>query len=872
MSKRVALWMTVLGFLAGWTALAVETSPASLNVLHDFFSKKQGGAVVVGVTGAYPIIDYTYYDYDPETFVVDMADVDVSQLPKVLKVNEGGVESAKVEAISRGRGRALAKLEIHKAYLAKCIVSTEGNQLLVRVVDDAQAAEPASGSAQASASVPPSDGPAPKNIPQASAPVEAAPKTIPQSPAAVAAAREPARAPATATQPPKAEDPPRDASKLLGVSVSADGGSVDIQADGAARYKFFSMKNPDRIVVDMLGVTHGSVPRQISGAGVIERVRVALLRAQPPVTRVVLDLKRFVEPWSVSGEGQPVVVVRLGQSLPKEMASQGAPPQAGSPAANPSSIQPPAPSLQEAATRTAAEGPAPEVTRSATGSAPEESKAAPVNTVPKDAVQRVPPESLDKIKVNLSPITPNASKEYKGYQDLFLAQDTTEKAAEGKTLVAGGVPLSFQERTISSGGVKYTGEPISLSLKDADIKDVLRVFHDLSKMNIVVSPAVQGKVTVDLTNVPWDQAMDIILKNDGLDYVYENNVIWVAPASEIARKFAEQQRIQKEKLLAEDPVTFTKRLSYAKAANMEAIVSKFLSERGSIIVDPRTNTMIIREVPSRKDSLIKLIDSLDTATPQVLIEARIVETSINWSQSFGITWSGNWYTSRNGNGQYVTTNQGSTPTGSNTATPVHLGNSQYTGTGDFAVTLPPSSSNGFIDMVLGNTSGSFFLDVRLAAMENAGQGRILSTPRIMTQDNEKATIESGRQIPIEIATTTAMSVVFVNATLKLDVTPQISADGNVNMAVDITNDSVDFANQTPGQPPPILKKEAKTTLKVQDGHTAVIGGIFVTNEGISQSGLPFLSRIPVLGWLFKNRTKTRTNDELLIFLTPKIVR
>ncbi len=216
-----------------------------------------------------------------------------------------------------------------------------------------------------------------------------------------------------------------------------------------------------------------------------------------------------------------------------------------------------------------------------------------------------------------------------------------------------------------------------------------------------------------------------------------------------------------------------------------------------------------------------------------------------------------------------------TPEGA-AVTPLHnFGNStgwpNY-GQGDFAVTLPPSSSNGFIDLVLGNTTGSFFLDVRLAAMENSGRGRVLSAPRIVTQDNEKASIESGRQIPIRIATSDKLSVVFVNATLKLDVTPQISADGNVNMTVDITNDSVDFANQDPGSPPPIIKKEAKTVLKVRDGATAVIGGVFVTNEGISQSGLPFLSKIPVLGWLFKNRTKSRTNEELLIFLTPKIVR
>jgi type IV pilus assembly protein PilQ len=370
--------------------------------------------------------------------------------------------------------------------------------------------------------------------------------------------------------------------------------------------------------------------------------------------------------------------------------------------------------------------------------------------------------------------------------------------------------------------------------------------------------------------------MDIILKNNGLDYIYENNVIWVAPASEIARKFAQQQRMQKEKLLAEEPVTFIKRLSYAKAASMASIAGKFLSERGHIIVDPRTNSLIIQEVPSKKASLLKLIDSLDTATPQVLIEARIVETSITWTQSFGITWSGNWYSGMDNAGNVTSTHGGSTGSGPAGVYSLHnFGNSTgfpNFGQGDFAVTLPPTASNGFIDLVLGNTTGSFFLDVKLAALENTGRGRVLSAPRIVTQDNQKASIESGRQIPIRVATTDKISVIFVNATLKLDVTPQISADGNVNMTVDITNDSVDFANAEPGNPPPIIKKEAKTVLKVRDGQTAVIGGVFVTNEGVSQNGLPFLSKIPVLGWLFKNRTKTRSNDELLIFLTPKIIR
>ncbi len=820
MNKRMALMTAVLGLLAGMAVLAADTASTELNVLSDLFSQSQDGQVVVGVVGTYPIIDYTYYDYDPETFVVDMADVDISRLPRTLSVQSGGVGLVKVESISQGKGRALAKLEIHKAYLSKCLVFTEGTKLMVKVVGADQA-----------------------------------PPAAPVAPAESAAAPEPPSAlPAPPPAPPA--EPVREATRLMGVRIAQDGSSVGIESDGTAKFKYFTMGGPDRIVVDLYGIQRGKVPGQIPGAGDIEKVRVALLQANPLVTRVVLDMKKPLKPVAVSAEGPVVRVVLDELALDAAPKTAPAPPRAdASPSPEPATESVPA------------------------ATAPTEPAAAPVPPAAEMAqAQSAPPaaETLDDVKVDLSPISPGASREFKGYEDLFVAEDATTSPAEGKTLVAGGVPLSFKEKTISGGGMKYSGEPISMSLKDADVKDVMRVFHDISKLNFVVHPTVQGKVTVDLENVPWDQAMDIVLKNNGLDYVYENNVIWVAPASEIARKFAEQQRMQKEKLLAEDPITFTKRLSYAKAQRMEGIAQRFLSERGSIIIDERTNTLIIQEVPSKKAGLVKLIDSLDTATPQVLIEARIVESNVTWTQSFGITWSGNWYSGMDASGNTVTTRGGTTGSASSNIYSLHNFNNQSGwpnfGTGDFAVSLPPTASNGFIDLVLGNITGSFFLDVRLAALENTGRARVLSAPRVVTQDNEKATIESGRQIPIRVATTDKISVIFVNATLKLDVTPQISADGNVNMTVDITNDSVDFANAEPGNPPPIIKKEAKTVLKVRDGQTAVIGGVFVTNEGISQNGLPFLSKIPVLGWLFKNRTKTRTNDELLIFLTPKIVR
>jgi len=879
MTKRTALWTAVVGCLISGALMAADAAPSALNVLRDLSSRAQGGAMVVGVTGTYPIIDYTYYDYDPETFVVDIADVDVSQLPKTLQVNAGGVGLVKIEPISQGRGRALAKLEIHKAYLSKCMVSTEGNQLMVKVVGGSDV--PAAPVAPASVTIP---------APSASGTAQDQAKAVqPQKPITVR------REPPAAVLPP-GEAP--NARRLLSLAVAGDGSSVDLLLDGAAKCKVFTMKNPDRIVVDLPGIARGAVPNETVGAGEIAKVRVSLFQAEPVVTRVVLDMKGPAPKVAVDSDNQTLRVILGGEgrevaqnespkpalvSAPSEVkpsqeqvsaAPVNAAPVETVPVATPPIATAPIPSeTVSAAPSPVASSPVPAVVMAQAPAAATEQAAVPPSG---DARPAAAPEALDKIKVDLSPIDPKASREFKGYEDLFVAQDTTPRPAEGKTLMAGGVPLSFKEKTISGEAAKYTGEPISLSLKDADVKDVLRVFHDISKMNIVVHPSVQGKVTVDLENVPWDQAMDIILKNNGLDYIYENNVIWVAPAAEIARKFADVQRLQREKLNAEEPVTFTKRLSYAKAGTMVNIAKRFMTERGNIIIDDRTNTMIIEEVPSKKDSLVRLIDSLDTATPQVLIEARIVETSIKWDQSFGIIWSGNWYTGMDSSGKVITTHGGTSGTGGGNLYALHnLGNKtgfpNY-GQGDFAVTLPPSASNGFIDLVLGNTTGSFFLDVRLAAMENSGRGRILSAPRIVTQDNEKASIESGRQIPIRIATSDKLSVVFVNATLKLDVTPQISADGNVNMTVDITNDSVDFSNQEPGQPPPIIKKEAKTVLKVRDGATAVIGGVFVTNEGVSQSGLPFLSKIPVLGWLFKNRTKSRTNEELLIFLTPKIVR
>lgn len=799
----VFLCLGIWGIIFGQQATAVN----SPNLLKGVTKTVENGSLVIQLEGTSPIVNYTFYDYPPDKFVIDIPDIDISSVEKQIVINSQGVGTVKLEPISNSKERPLVQVEIEKTSLAKCLVTAEGNSLFVKVVLEGE----------------------PLPVPKSQE------MTKPVEPLAVK--EPPAEKKTEQVKVSQEEDVKIEPARIIrNIEILNEGKSVKIVADGDVEYKYFALKNPERLVIDLKGISKSAIPSKTEGRGLITQVRTNLFKANPPVMRVVLDLAEENIPFKVI-KTENGVIATADEDFAK--IQQTAVEKSDDTKETPPSTQTEQANLEEAKPQENPE-------KIETVKAEIEPQQNNINTSIKQT-------ELENVSVELKPIHKDSSSEFKGYDELFAAQDSSVQSPEAKSTGQPVVPLSFKEKTIAGQEIKYTGQPISLSLKDADVKDVLRLFHDVSKLNIVVHPSVQGKVTIDLENVPWDQAMDIVLKNNGLDYVYENNVIWVAPAAEISRKFADKQRLEEDKLNAEPPVTFTKRLSYAKADQMKTILDKFLSNKGDIFTDKRTNTVIIKEVPSRKDGVLKLLETLDAPTPQVLIEARIVESTVSWRSQFGVTWGG-----------------GSSGTANNL--PNNTTGFPNWFTGDFSVNVPPPASNGFIDLVFGNLAGTFNLDVRLSALENTGRGRVISAPKVMTADNEKASIESGRQIPVPIATADKVSVMYINATLKLDVTPHITADGNVNMDVNITNDSVDFQNQQANSPPPIFKKEAKTTLKVRDGQTAVIGGIFVTSEGISQQGLPFLSRIPVLGWLFKNRIKNRDNSELLIFLTPKIIR
>jgi type IV pilus secretin PilQ/predicted competence protein len=438
--------------------------------------------------------------------------------------------------------------------------------------------------------------------------------------------------------------------------------------------------------------------------------------------------------------------------------------------------------------------------------------------------------------------------------DKLLAEPTPLAAEEPGALNPAPTSTNFETQTIVTDRSNYNGKRISLNLVDTDVKQIFRLFHEISGLNFVLDPAVEGKVTIVLDQVPWDQALDIILKNNGLDKQMENNVVRIAPTSKLATEAAARKQLKEAKDLEVEPITITRTLSYGKAKDVEKVIRDggILSARGKVMVDERTNALIISDIPKKIGPLDQLISNLDSETPQVMIEARIVQTSKSFSQDLGVVWG------------FTAIADASRGTNTGLAFP---SNSSV----KYDLNLPGAGTASNLAFKFGNILDSFTLDIALNDLETEGYGRVLSSPKIATQNNERAEIEQGVRIPIVSTTATEINVEFVSASLRLAVTPQITADGTVAMDVVVENNSPDFVNRV-GDVPPINTQRAQTKILVADGGTAVIGGIFTVTEGQSEVGVPWFRKIPGLGWLFKTRNVSNENRELLIFITPKIVK
>ncbi|WP_434607817.1 type IV pilus secretin PilQ [Pseudomonas sp. R1-7] len=416
----------------------------------------------------------------------------------------------------------------------------------------------------------------------------------------------------------------------------------------------------------------------------------------------------------------------------------------------------------------------------------------------------------------------------------------------------------------NSDRAAYNGEKLSLNFQDIEVRSVLQLIADFTNLNLVASDTVQGGITLRLQNVPWDQALDLVLKTKGLDKRKVGNVLLVAPADEIAAR--ERQELESQKQIA-DLAPLRRELlqvNYAKAADIAKLFQSVTSaeakadERGTITVDERTNNIIAYQTQDRLDELRRIVAQLDIPVRQVMIEARIVEANVDYDKSLGVRWGGSIQNKGNWNSSGVTT-----------------GDSTTIGTPGSTSTNQP-----FVDLgASGNTSGigiafitdNVLLDLELTAMEKTGNGEIVSQPKVVTSDKETAKILKGTEIPYQEASSSgATSVSFKEASLSLEVTPQITPDNRIIMEVKVTKDEPDYLNKVQDVPP-IKKNEVNAKVLVNDGETIVIGGVFSNTQSKVVDKVPFLGDVPYLGRLFRRDVVSEKKSELLVFLTPRIM-
>ena len=426
-------------------------------------------------------------------------------------------------------------------------------------------------------------------------------------------------------------------------------------------------------------------------------------------------------------------------------------------------------------------------------------------------------------------------------------------------------------------GVGYNGQKLSLNFQNIEVRSLLQVIADFTNFNIVTSDSVSGSVTLRLQDVPWDQALDIILQAKGLGMRKSGNVLWVAPKDEIAAK----EKLDLESAAAVQSLeplrTQSFQINYAKAAEIAAQLTaggsgaansaRILSARGSVIAEPRTNQLFVTDIPSKLEQVQQLLAKLDIAVRQVLIEARIVEASDSFGKSLGVRLGG-------GNSTNAAT-LGTTEGG-----PLNVGfGSTYTtgvsgtNSGNF-VNLPSTGALGYANagtfaISLFGESANKFLNLEISALEADGKGKVVSSPRVVTADQIKALIEQGTELPYQVASSSgATSIAFRKANLKLEVTPQITPEGNIILDLDVTKDTV-------GQSTPagfaIDTKHIKTQVLVENGGTVVIGGIFTEDQTTDEAKVPFFGDLPGLGVLFRNKSSSSRKREMLVFITPKMI-
>jgi len=612
---------------------------------------------------------------------------------------------------------------------------------------------------------------------------------------------------------------------------AGDATAVNVTGDGPLTYHVMKLRNPDRIVLDFSG-THVKTAEHTIASKIDPVRQVRLAQFSADVARVVIEL-RVPAPYTISANGNTVTVDFVGGGLKNHAKPENS-------------------DANDSQTTTQNVAPAPAAKKD------NGAVAAPAVVLPATLTQPVAGlASPDPAKMTLAKPAPGSN-------------DDTKPAAAPHT------PMINGQAAAGPSSGKYSGEPISVNLKDVDLRDFFRLIHEISGLNIVVDPNVKGSLTIVLDDVPWDQALEIVLKNNDLEKQLEGNVLRIATRETIRKEAEESRDLAKAQAEAADVVTTTRVLSYAKSDDMANTLKKFLSSRGDVISDAHSNTVIIRDIPAVMPILDNLIRQLDRKSQQVEIEARVVAANRSFTRDIGTQLAFSAGTASRNNVVGGTSEVGTSPLtrGSPLPTPPLIvssgGGTSTTGASmPFETNLGAASPNvGFSYLF---TSANFALDYIITAAENKGVGKLLSKPRLITQNNEKAVVKQGTKIPVQTVVNNTISVQFVDAVLQLEVTPQITAEGTIFMDVKVTNDQIDESIPRVEGIPAIDTQEADTRVLVSDGATVVIGGIIVSQQRTSIDLVPVLGSLPLIGNLFKHELVSSTSSELLFFLTPRII-
>ncbi|MGH9499105.1 MAG: type IV pilus secretin PilQ [Terriglobales bacterium] len=661
-----------------------------------------------------------------------------------------------------------------------------------------------------------------------------------------------------------------------------DGVNVELTSRGQVTPTVSTLDSPARVVVSLPNTVAATAKNHLSVEGNgVKGVRIGMDGHTPPTTSVVIDLLNACTYELVPGNGGKVIV-RLHAAAGSAKAAK--------PAAAPHAVITPASMHRTAVVTPAlpaqAAISAPAATRPASAEKPAQAASAkdyvfvepsyqakpasqgsePAMTAPEVRASEAAAKFVDKPEGSLLP-TPSAAM-----------QQTSQ--APNTTTMQPAVNLAAEQRVqasqiVSTPEPKYTGEPISVNLKDVDLKDFFRLIHEISGLNVVLDPNVKGSLTIVLDDVPWDQALDIVLKNNDLARQLDGNVLRIATVDTL-RHEAEARRAQHDaEALAVDKITFTRFLSYAHAKDLVVTCKKFISSRGDVIADERTNAVIVTDVPSVIPAIDKLLTQLDRKTQQVEIEARVVAATRSFARDLGTQLGFGWgnTTTAVGGASAV----GITPTATFGLTPFYpiIGTSTPTATTGVQIPLfsnlgstSPTSGLNFI-----TATNNIRLDAILTMAESRGLVKILSRPRVVTQNNIQALVRQGVRVPIVTQAQLGgpPTVTYVDAFLRLTVVPQITSEGTIFLNVDVENTTPDFGQSIQGNPT-LITQQATTQVLVTDGGTVVIGGVIQTNNSVQVSQVPLLGNIPYLGNLFKHTQVSTTNQELIFFITPRIIQ